>query len=191
MEKFTDRIEFLKLITSQFLGHKKSLNIIEIGVWKGGLSNQLVTNFPNCLISLIDPWKVSNNFKSAVYSSERVTQAELDKIHSEIKQRFLENENVEVFRGEIKSFYYANQELKADLIYIDGDHSFIGCYEDLVFSDKLTQKGALIVIDDYTLEGWWEDGVITAVNCFLGSNSDRYVFQSRFYNQLVLRKLKD
>ena len=60
-----------------------------------------------------------------------------------------------------------------DWIYIDGDHSFEGCYTDLKYALEVVKPSGLIIGDDYVWPGakWGKNGVTEAVNKFKDENN--------------------
>jgi len=49
------------------------------------------------------------------------------------------------------------------------------------------RPGGLIAGDDYRLDGWWQDGVVRAVNEFVGRHE--LIIDGVFGSQFILRKL--
>ncbi len=150
-------------------------SIVEIGVWKGDFSSQIVEHFPQSKLHLIDPWKVSLKNHNAWYGIQSINQEIMDEIYIEVKRRFYKFPNVSIFRGGIESFYELNKELIVDLFYVDGDHTYEGVLLDLMYCHKMTNKNSLIILDDYTIGSWWGDGVYRALHTFLGAFADKYL----------------
>lgn len=121
--------------------------IIEIGVFEGlttfWLADQLTPHNKNLKIYAVDPHVGSNDmFEDFTF----------------VKQNFLHNLRV----CQHKNVTYIpkhsqeglidliNQNIKAELIYVDGDHKASEVLTDLVLSWKLLQVGGIILCDDTT-----------------------------------------
>ena len=120
---------------------------IEIGVYEGSTVFWLSDNYTkynkNLQIYAIDPHNVSTDL-----TTDFVT----------IKENFLYNLNLNVH----KNIHYINkqsknglidlinQNVKAELIYIDGDHKASEVLTDLVLSWQLLNIGGVILCDDTT-----------------------------------------
>ena len=185
------RAASLKKILSDAGNDATNLQFLEVGSWKGDFSEELLKVFSPSRITLVDPWKVSTKNNIGWYGSDKINQDKMDEIYNQVQNRFASCDNVLIFRGAIDDFYAANKNVEMDVIYIDGDHSYEGCFLDLIYSDKLSKAGSVIAMDDYSLTGWWQDGVTRAVNCFLGINSSRYIFLGRSKSQVYLQKILD
>ena len=171
---------------SQYLMHKipPQSEGAEIGVWAGSTARQ----FLNCGISrleLIDPWSVEPYKKSDEYKSydeylekySRILNIEkkdedfqkyYDAIYSQVNGTIGQDPRVTIHRMFSDEWFESKPE-KVDWIYIDGDHGYQGCLNDLENSLKIVKPGGMIMGDDY----WWPDaqwgkeGVTDAVDRFL------------------------
>ena len=156
--KFYRRAYSLKSITEKKIRKNEELTIMEIGCWKGSFSESLLKVFPRSKLILVDPWKVSEKNKESWYGVNKNNQEFMEGIYKGVVNKFKGNKNVTIHRGTVKTFYESNLNKKLDIIYVDGDHSYEGVLDDLFYSDKLTDKDSIIAMDDYSLNGWWEDG---------------------------------
>ena len=75
-----------------------------------------------------------------------------------------------------------------NIAYIDGDHSCLSCFEDLIIVDQITSKNAIIALDDYYKNPESHFGIVKAVNMFLGHHSEKYEVYSRNEGQIILLK---
>lgn len=121
--------------------------VIEIGLFEGNttfnLSYFLADNNPEYLHYAIDPFDESDDLPDS-----EIVRA---------KSLFLENLNSYEFKDNIE---YMNEystpalisllqrNVKADLIYIDGDHRASTVLDDLVLSFQLLKQGGIILCDD-------------------------------------------
>jgi predicted O-methyltransferase YrrM len=78
-----------------------------------------------------------------------------------------------------------------DFVYIDGDHRFDAVLMDLEISMQKLRPGGHIALDDYMMKNWWKDGVVRALNVFLGAHSDQIMIDRCLQRQVLLRKRDD
>lgn len=143
----------------------------EIGVWKGSSSEQFLKRNPEMLY-LVDPWACSG-YDEAVEAGDPTFSMEkmltnpkyvkltngkdeksfdiyYDDVAADIERKFGGLENVTVCRmPATKWFSLCEHGPFLDWIYIDGDHSYTGAYNDLCNALKVVKKGGLIIGDDY------------------------------------------
>ena len=175
----------------------KDLYVLEIGVHKGDFSKQLANNFDPKKLILVDPWiayddKVySNSWYGKSSISNQVIQ---DQYFLDIKKYFeneIRLETVEVHRKTSDDFFHQNQ-LKFDLIYIDGNHLFDFVVRDITNSLNFINRDGIIVLDDYGVVGWWNDGITKAVNFFKKKNSIKIVRKHNlfdYHNHCIIKKI--
>jgi cephalosporin hydroxylase len=157
------------------IGLEKKLTIVEIGVHGGGsllLTYDLIQNTDSVIIG-IDCW-------------ERITENKINGIEND----FWSNDSLEKFlnlhknnrilletivntydnKNQIKLIHGFSNDTKIlelfekdsiDILYIDGDHSFNGCYSDLKNWYPKVKKNGFIINDDFS----WSD-VNKAINTF-------------------------
>lgn len=164
----------IKKILSE-IGLEKKLTIVEIGVHGGGsllLTYDLIQNTDSIIFG-IDCW-------------ERITENKINGIDNnfwstESLEKFLElHKNNRILLQNVINTYDKKNQIKLiqgfsndsdilnlfennsiDLLYIDGDHSYIGCYNDLKNWYKKVKKNGYIINDDFL----WSD-VQKAINTF-------------------------
>lgn len=165
----------------------------EIGVWKGSSSRQFLKREPEMLY-LVDPWACSgydeaveandptfsmknmlNNRKYvqlAKGNDEKAFDIYYDDVAAAIEEEFGKKENVTIARMPATQWFNQFDEPFLDWIYIDGDHSYTGAYNDCCNALKVVKKGGLIMGDDYK---WGKDGdkggVKKAVNQWVEENN--------------------
>ena len=134
----------------RFLGHlintKIQSNIIqgvEIGVWKGELSEYLLSNFDNMMLYMVDfylpactngKWEQKDITEAMVLAHSRT----LDFADRRIFITADSSKTSELFKKE-----------SLDFIYIDGDHSYEGVKKDLIKWYPIIKSGGLMVGHDY------------------------------------------
>ena len=120
-------------------------SIIEVGVFEGGttfwMSDELTPMNPNLKIYAVDPHVGSNDM------SENPVDIQANFAHN---LSINTNKNVEYIRKHSESglIELINRGVKAEIIYIDGDHKAGEVLTDLVLSYKLLVTGGVIICDD-------------------------------------------
>ena len=149
----------------------KDLHALEIGIHKGDFSKQLAKQLRPKKLILVDPWIAYDDdiyAKSWYGNSSKSNQSIQDKYFLDIRKYF-ENEikisTVEIHRKTSDNFFNKNQNM-FDLIYIDGNHLFDFVKRDIINSLKFIKQDGIIVLDDYNVVGWWDDGITKAVDFF-------------------------
>ena len=156
----------------------------EIGVWTGSTSLQFLERGIESL-QLIDPWSVEPYKQSDEYESyddyltkyskilgiskrDEDFQQYYDAIYSEVRARVGTDPRVTIHRMFSDEWFESKPE-KVDWIYIDGDHGYQGCLNDLENALKIVKPGGMIMGDDYYWPDaqWGKEGVTRAVDRFL------------------------
>jgi SAM-dependent methyltransferase len=166
---------------------------VEVGVWKGDFSRQILKVAKPALLHLIDPWLVSEEADrrdEAWYGADRISQADMDRIHDDVALEFaaqIKAGQVRLHRGASKAELATLIEESVDFVYIDGDHSYRAVVDDLASALRVTRPGGLIICDDYRLDQWWGDGVVRAVHEFLAQAP--VVIDAKMDGQVMMKKL--
>lgn len=146
--------------------------VVEIGVWRGGFSEQIIKICRPKEFYGVDPYELFPGMVSAP-GPEYNTQSDLDALctsvatklkklgHTLIRQRSLDA---------AKNF----ADLSIDMVYIDGDHTYEGCMADIQAWWPKVKSGGILMGDDYfehkTGKGF-DFGVIPAVDTFVAENN--------------------
>ena len=93
---------------------------------------------------------------------------------------------VEIQRTESLKAAASCEDASLDWIYLDADHRYEGCRDDLAAWLPKLKVGGLICGDDYGRKGWWDHGVTKAVSEFIRKADVSVVAVWR--TQFVLRK---
>lgn len=159
----------------------------EIGVWEANTSQKFLDKGVKEL-HLVDPWSVEPYKESSEHGTyenyleryKKVTGAAsedkfiqyYDQVYRRVTKRFQNNDNVHIHRMTSED-WFNSFEGELDWIYIDGDHSFEGCYRDLCNALKVVKKGGLILGDDYKwpFQKHGKEGVTEAVDKFVSANN--------------------
>jgi hypothetical protein len=145
----------LELI-SDLLNRNSSTCILEIGVWKGDLTEYLLENVPTISnFHLLDPWESLSNWNKPYNISNDDFQA----IYEQCMKRLQPySKKVTVHRStslEVR----ASSMPKFDTIYIDGDHTLRGITIDLLKAKELVAKNGIIICDDYCTNTVYQHGM--------------------------------
>ena len=187
-----ERIDLIK----QYLKKKNPISL-EIGVHRGDFSKKLFLNFRPKKLVLVDPWKVFDEsiYKQSWYgNSDKLGQKKQDQYYEEVTNHFekeILNGEVEIFRTTSDKYFRTNK-YKFDLIYIDGNHLYDFVQKDISNSLNHINDDGIIVLDDYKLKGWWNDGVTKAIDYFVNAKKIKILDSHNLFNyhhQCILQKL--
>lgn len=160
----------------------------EIGVWMANTSKKILDKTNPSHLYLVDPWSVEpyknqvNNehesYENYLEKYSRVTGGRdeeafktfYDKVYNDVVAKMAKYSNATVLRMTSKEFFETFDK-KLDWIYIDGDHSYEGCYQDLTGCLNVIATNGIIFGDDYAWEkNNGKPGVTKAVNQFITEN---------------------
>ena len=191
-----------QLFESLILETKPS-HIIEVGTWKGGscitMCNAIKKHNLNAKITCVDTWLGALEFFDAtrgwLNNEFKRTERNLNKLNGYpmVYFQFLSNivhtNNQEIVTplcntSLIAGRFFKNNNIKAELIYIDGSHDHDDVALDIKYYYDLVSEGGIIFGDDYN-DQW---GVMSAVNEYvLNHNLHLDVVDNNFW---VIRKEK-
>ncbi len=80
-------------------------------------------------------------------------------------------------------------ELPIDVLFIDGDHSFDGCYNDFQNFQLFVNQNGLVIFDDYNQPNNPHNGVKKAVHEAI-SNHDKFEIVYEGYYCSILKRIK-
>ena len=175
----------------------KDLYVLEIGIHKGDFSKQLAQHLQPKKLILVDPWIAYDDeiYSNSWYGNSSISnQVIQDQYFFEIKKYFenqIELDTVEVHRKTSDNFFTQNK-LKFDLIYIDGNHLFDFVKRDISNSLNFINHDGIIVLDDYDVAGWWNDGITKAVDFFQEKNSIKIIRKHTlfdYHHQCIIKKI--
>ena len=136
----------------------------EIGVWKGDSSELFLKTTNPKELHLVDPWSfdafadnlTEEEYKKEVEKYSKITNGKdrksfeeyYDRIYQGVVSRFKSSPNVIIHRKKSTEWFNAFNK-KLDWIYIDGDHTYDGCLNDLNNCLKVMKPNSIIFGDDY------------------------------------------
>ena len=162
---------------------KKGTIGAEIGVWKGSTSRHFVKKKLKEL-HLVDPYTLPSDKKQKKEMLAKKTYCEMvggsaekdflayyDSVHESILEMFKNHNEVTMHRMTSAEWFAQVEDKTFDWIYVDGDHTFEGCYFDLVEAAKKIKPGGVMLGDDYKSLVWkGKEGVVKAVDKFTALN---------------------
>jgi len=155
------------------LGFKKA---VEIGVYKGSFTQTLASRAPNMEITGVDAWTSYDNYLD--YPTGHLETIAYD----EAKIRCAKHPNVKLIKGWSKDVAPTIEDGSLDYIYIDANHSYASCVEDINLWAKKVRVGGIVMGHDYfdvkkhkRLEHL-DFGVIQAVNGWVEYRGIKHLF---------------
>jgi len=122
-----DRIQLLNVLP-------KNATVAEIGVYRGEYSEHIIKNSSPNKLMLIDPWRTMLNADDV--------DPKFELFYNEVVTKFKDNKNIEIVR---KTSTDALQHIKnetLDWVYIDGNHNYEPCLNDLrTYASKVKKDG--------------------------------------------------
>lgn len=157
-----DRNELIKILPEGICA--------EVGVAKGKFSLYIRTNTSPKMFYLIDAWK---SFDLGYTDSNMVNQREHDRRYFNAVKNLGCHNNITIIRELSVDGAGKFDNETFDWVYIDADHSYKGCKDDLdAYKDKVKEDG-YICGHDYLREGFELPGYGTnqAVDDFVAENN--------------------
>lgn len=155
MTIFENRNELLNIFD-------KNINICEIGVFKGEFSKLLYEIIKPNELHLIDIFE--GKMCSGDKDGNNIVWTNLNDEYNFLLNYFSPYKNIFIHKGKSSILLKNFDDDFFDLIYIDGDHSYIGVKEDLKISYNKIKHNGYICGHDYTNDKF--PGVFKAVNEF-------------------------
>lgn len=132
---------------------------VEIGVMTAGFSLQILSRNPACHLICIDPWCEYKDSNLTAERQERHYGIARDKL-----KPFTDSGRCEIWRRSSLDAFKSIPDGSLDFVFIDGDHSFDGCAQDLIFWCPKVRKGGMIAVHDYC--PMVRGGVLHAVDAY-------------------------
>jgi cephalosporin hydroxylase len=156
--------------------------IAEIGVARGLYTEKVLKYINPKKYYLIDGWK---NIDLGYPDKNMVTDIEHNKRYSNLQQTYHNNDNIKFVRLLSLDAATIFDDKFFDWVFIDADHSYTGCLNDLTAYNKLVKDDGYIVGHDYIPRGKGKKGfgVTDAVHDFVDqknyflvgvTNEDKY-----------------
>ena len=100
----------------------KDLVVAELGVFRGEFSNEIHQRIHPSTLYLVDIWEgtMGSGDKDG---QNHITINNMEDVYHEIKDRYLEVDNIHVIRARSLDFLNSQQNNSFDMIYVDADHT--------------------------------------------------------------------
>lgn len=165
----------------------------EIGVFKGDFTAELLKYTTPQLLYAIDPYiNLSSKDYAQTWYHEN-SSFDMQKIYEAVCKRFSSEialGNLKLLRERSIDGLESLDRDSLDWAYIDGDHHYEAVAADLQACFRVVKVGGIIACDDHALGSWWEDGIVRAVNQFLGKYSDSAMIVYAKGTQVLIKKIK-
>ncbi|GEM_PF-343203 len=146
---------------------------VEIGVWRGKFSKQILDIVNPLHLALIDPWQHFGDADQSDAFSGRTKEIQFEEIYQDVCKDFADqitNGQVSIMRELSNTAIAQFEDGTIDFAYVDGDHSYDGVRADLENLFPKLRHDGIIAFDDYHRFGWWGDGVLRAIHEFIGQH---------------------
>lgn len=169
--QFETRQDMLRGIP--FTGH-----IAELGVFKGDFSADILLYCPHVhQLDLVDAWGLcGKTIISGDQDGNNIEKHYADHLELHVRERFKNESRVTLNKCLTKDYLSQLPDSSLDAVYIDADHSYEGCYNDLQLAFKKVRSGGYIAGHDYEIikskcKYNHQFGVFQAVQQFMKENS--------------------
>lgn len=115
---------------------------VEVGVERAIFSKMICTRNPETFLFLVDPWKAYKEYR------DHVTQSKLDNFYQVTKER-MQGLNHEIIRKFSMDALDDFQDNSLDFVYIDANHDYQHCVEDITGWYKKVKTGGIVAGHDY------------------------------------------
>jgi len=143
-----DRVSFI----TELLNNRACKRGVEIGVFKGQFSRQLLENWDGTLY-MVDPWRPLG---------DEYIDASNHKNHMDAYQETMDNirgfeDRAFMFRGLGELVVDVFEDNSLDFVYIDGNHAYDWVKQDIQLWWPKLKKNGLLMGHDYILMDWYND----------------------------------
>lgn len=182
---FKDKSE--NFFTEKLQGYKNqsNLNFLQIGVFTGDGSIWLLDNLltgENCTLTDVDKWVLDDSANKESHEWFKNVESAYDE-----KTKFYKN----IFKHKIDSAtFFAENSNVYDFIYLDGDKSSDGVYQDAISAWKTLKVDGLMVRDDYSfcvLDQNWNPA--PGIDKFLAEIEGQYEAIYKDDQHILIKKL--
>jgi len=147
--------------------------ICEIGVFRGENFQYMIQHNPKVAVA-IDSWFDDGlTYGGFPEKYNNFTQKELDEQYEDFKNGIGNKPFVQIYRERSHDAVHHFPDAYFDFIYIDADHAYEGCLQDIRDWYPKVKKGRFLLGDDYrnAIFRGLKFGVIEAVNEFAKENN--------------------
>ena len=168
IKKINFKEEHINRTNKNIIHETEPLVGVEVGVMKGNNAKKILEYLNIKKLYLVDPWVEYSNLNW----SRDVPQKEFNKFYQEVKNKFANNNNVEIIREFSVNAAKNFRNDYFDFIYIDGDHTYDEIYKDLIAWYPKLKKYGVMCGDDFGHKSG--AGVMKAVIKFTNEKNLQY-----------------
>lgn len=166
--------------------------VVEIGVWKGDFSREILDLLQPDTLVLVDPWEHVEQESHSEAFAARTGAKKLERIYRSVCDRYapeIEAGQVRIERDYSVPVISGFADESVSFAYVDGDHSYDGVRADLEALFPKMKFGGVMGFDDYHRRGWWGDDVVAAVNEFVGAHPQEVRIRAVEGAQIAIEKI--
>lgn len=150
------------------LPQRRPLLGVEIGVYKGELSEALFRSYPHLTLVMVDAWSEANpnpRYFDSGDAHARITQRAHDEAYAECLANVMPyRHRALVLRAHSLDVALICPNAAFDFVFIDADHSYEGCAQDISRWRDKVRAGGVICGHDYENQNYPQFGVKRAVD---------------------------
>ena len=142
--------DFLSVIDYVNQKKEEKKKILEIGTFAGTSAIKLVELIKNADITVIDMWEDYNESGGVEGTVDKIKENHIEKIfYNNIEKSGLQHLFTVKKGNSFDVLLDLNKKnSKFDVIYVDGSHTLLDSYTDILLSFELLEKGGVLIIDD-------------------------------------------
>lgn len=151
------------------LGEEKK-TYLEIGSYVGSSASLILSHKYKTNVICVDPCCLSSNHYNVSKKQYDILLENLNNINTKNKFDILKNYSCD---NEVKNYLIKNN-IKIDILFIDGDHSYQGVINDWNNYIEYVNKGGFIIFDDYNDSIYCPDVKIAVNDIVSNLNVNQY-----------------
>jgi len=125
----------------------------EVGVWCGGMSVMLLQKIPDLFLYMVDRWEPPNSDDSYYDSGSRIARMEKEKFDRAYSMAVSRTAVIAKDRRKILKRMSTDtsgiEDGSLDFCFVDADHSYLGCKNDILAWLPKIKKGGFISGHDF------------------------------------------
>lgn len=120
---------------------------MEIGVWDGGFSEEILKIARPRTLHLVDPWTYQPEFANAAFGKPKNERAMEDRFRA-VSEKFARDDRVVIHRAMSHEVLAGFADGALDWVYLDGNHNYDVVRGDLALCRAKVRPGGIISGDD-------------------------------------------